>query len=219
MAITKKDISKFIPSRDIDDNVPQDEIQKEVLSGEISRDVRRLNAREIAKIALREKQANRIQAETGQRKYESAQIIKTADLSKPIIALPADQLSMAGTTKPEMLRLMHRLNINLNISLTKTDTYNLLAALLTCNEKQLEGLLANSKTPLAIKIIIKRLKDDYKTASTSTVEMVWDRLFGKSNMLMNLPSNMQGETGILPNQPVSREAYMIIRETLIGRGE
>jgi len=34
-------------------------------------------------------------------------------------------------------------------------------------------------------------------------------------MQLNLPEQQQLQTGIIPNVPVSREAYLIIRENLI----
>src|SRR5574343_1905003 len=116
---------------------------------------------------------NEFNQQRAEKKYQTAELTKSADLTKPIIALPAGSHSMAGTTKPEIAKLLHSLNINLNISLTKNDTYNLLATLLTCNETQLRALEKNNKVPLAVKIIIKRLLEDYKVASTATVEMVW----------------------------------------------
>ena len=41
-------------------------------------------------------------------------------------------------------------------------------------------------------------------------------IFGKGPMQLSLPEGQQQlQTGIIPNQPVSREAYLIIRENLI----
>ena len=44
-----------------------------------------------------------------------------------------------------------------------------------------------------------------------------NRLRYKGAMQLNLPEQTQTQTGILPNTPLSREAYIIIRETLIGQ--
>lgn len=124
-------------------------------------------------------------------------------------------LQMQGTTRPEILKLLNSLNINLNIQLTKNDTANLLACLLTCNEAQLMAIYNNKKVPLAIRIIIKRLQEDSRIGNIETIERLWDRIFGKNAMSLNLPEQAQIETGILPNVPVSREAYVIIRDTLM----
>lgn len=124
-------------------------------------------------------------------------------------------LQMQGTTRPEVLKLLTSLNINLNVQLSKQDTANLLACLLTCNEAQLAALYNNKKIPIVIKTVIKRLQEDAKLGNIETVEKLWDRVFGKNAMSLNLPEQTQLETGILPNVPVSREAYIVIRDTLL----
>lgn len=124
-------------------------------------------------------------------------------------------LQIQGTTRPEVLKLLTSLNINLNVQLSKQDTANLLACLLTCNEAQLAALYNNKKIPIVIKTVIKRLQEDAKLGNIDTVEKLWDRVFGKNAMSLNLPEQTQLETGILPNVPVSREAYIVIRDTLL----
>lgn len=124
-------------------------------------------------------------------------------------------LAMQGTTKPEVVRLLTSLNVNLNLQLTRTDTANLLACLLTANETQLNAIYKNKKVPVAVKTVIKRLIDDAKLGNIETVEKLWDRIFGKAGMMLNLPEQTQQMTGIIPNTPVSREAYIVIRDTLL----
>lgn len=120
-----------------------------------------------------------------------------------------------GTARQDVLKLLASLNINLNLQLTKSDTANLLACLLTCNESQLNAIYRNKKVPLAIKTVVKRLQADAETGDIETVEKLWDRIFGKNTMLLNLPEPAQLEKGIIPNTPVSREAYIVIRDTLL----
>lgn len=124
-------------------------------------------------------------------------------------------LQLQGASRPEMTKLLTSLNINLSVQLSKQDTANLLACLLTCNHSQLQALAANKKVPVAIKTVIKRLMDDEKLGNIETIEKLWDRIFGKGPMQLSLPESQQLQTGIIPNQPVSREAYLIIRDTLI----
>ena len=109
------------------------------------------------------------------------------------------------------------LGINANIYLTRSDTYNLLSCLLTCNETQLQAIYNNPKTPLAIKTVVLRLIQDAGTGDISTIERLWDRIFGKAMTAASLElpqSPVQG--GIIPKTVVSREAYTIIRDTIIG---
>ena len=124
-------------------------------------------------------------------------------------------LQLQGTSRPEITKLLTSLNINLSVQLSKQDTANLLACLLTCNESQLQALMNNKKIPVVIKTVIKRLIEDMKLGNIETVEKLWDRIFGKGAMQLNLPEQAQLQTGILPNVPISREAYIVIRDTLM----
>lgn len=124
-------------------------------------------------------------------------------------------LQLQGASRPEITKLLTSLNINLSVQLTKQDTANLLACLLTCNHSQLQALMTNKKVPVVIKTVIKRLIEDEKLGNIETIEKLWDRIFGKGPMQLNLPKQQQLQTGIIPNQPVSREAYILIRDTLI----
>lgn len=139
--------------------------------------------------------------------------------------------AVTGTTRPEIMKLMQKLNINLDVQLTRTDTQNFLATILTCNEKQLKALIDNPRIPIGIKIVIKRLLDDAKVGDMQALEKVWDRVFGKSALQVEPTNQVSGRKGsntqnpiqqgsllegIIPNQPISREAYILIRETVIG---
>lgn len=132
--------------------------------------------------------------------------------------------SLKGATRPEVAKLMQTLNINLDVALSKKDTADLLAALLTCNETQLEALEKNKKVPVVVKIVIKRIKEDLKNGSLTTIDYLWDRIFGKDSF--NAPAagtapdplsltRSSIRQGHIPDVPVSREAYILIRDTLI----
>lgn len=132
--------------------------------------------------------------------------------------------SLKGTTRPEIARLMQSLNINLDVQLSKADTANLLAALLTCNDTQLAALAKNKRVPIVIKTIIKRLQDDAKNGSIGTIDYIWEKVFGKGPLRQDETAAQQGTAenpfaalgqGIIPERPVSREAYILIRDTLI----
>ena len=71
------------------------------------------------------------------------------------------------------------------------------------------------KVPVVIKTVIKRLQEDAKLGNIDTVERLWDRVFGKNAMTLDLPERAQIDTGIIPNTPISREAYIVIRDSLI----
>lgn len=146
---------------------------------------------------------------------EIANAVAVEHGQQPMAENVAKQIMLSqGTTRPEVVRLLSSLNINLNLQLTKTDTANLLACLLTANNQQLTALYNNDKTPLAIKVVIKRLLLDAKLGETKTIESLWDRIFGKAGMQLDLPKESTA-AGIIPNTPVSREAYILIRESLL----
>lgn len=128
-------------------------------------------------------------------------------------------MALQGTTPKEVQRLLSSLNINTNMQLSKTDTHNLLATLLTCNESQLQALMNNKKVPIAVKIIIKRLLEDIKVGAIDTVERLWDRVFGKAapgGKAIPSTESMPPIEGLIPNTPVSREAYILIKDTIMG---
>ena len=128
----------------------------------------------------------------------------------------SDAQALRGTTRPEMAKLLSALNINIDLQLTKNDTANLLACLLTCNSTQLNALYSNAKVPIVIKTIIKRLLDESKNGNTDMIEKIWKRVFGDAPLQASMPEQSPvKQDGILPNQPISREAYIVIRDTLI----
>lgn len=143
-----------------------------------------------------------------QKAMASGQQVKPVDLN--------NVLKLQGTSRKEITALMASLGINTSIQLSKADTQNIVACLLTCNETQLHALISNKKVPIAAKVIIKRLLDDAKVGNIETVEKLWDRIFGKQGLVQALPEQQtQQMQGLIPNVPVSREAYILIRDTLI----
>lgn len=236
--IKKINISDILPSAG-----PLPNIHREALAAaETEKAEKRKTAKELADIKWREKQRlKRLKAnedipvgrtpyahrkiQEQEAKIELVEAIEEeyksrtsemAERSLPYHHGTGELLKMQGTTRGEVVKLMSSLNINLSLQLTKGDTANMLACLLTCNEQQLIALQKNSKIPIAIKIVIKRLLEDSSLGNMETIEKLWDRIFGKANMSLNLPDQAQ-VAGILPNTPVSREAYILIRETLIGQ--
>lgn len=135
----------------------------------------------------------------------------------PVSTEEAKRLLMQSkntTTRADVQKLLLDLGVNLDLRLTKTDTANLLATLLTCNAQQLEALKMNPKVPIAIKIVIKRLQEDADLGNMNALERIWDRVFGKASLTLDLPEQST-VAGIIPNTPISREAYVVIRETLL----
>lgn len=130
--------------------------------------------------------------------------------------------AMLTNRSPALSRLLDSLNIDLDMGLSKNDTDSLLAALLTATESQLETLSNNPAVPVVIKTLIRRLLADSARGDTATIERLWDRLFGKpaNALAIATPAQQQAvpaaDQSIIPSTPVSREAFLILRETLMG---
>jgi|WetSurMetagenome_2_1015567.scaffolds.fasta_scaffold18728_1 hypothetical protein len=201
----------------------------EQVQKEIEKEDQHLSALELTKLKQKEKarqlaDEKRVEAHgivDARVKEEMVNRKKTIDTldkiqhSVPDVIIPENAASAKSTTRKDVLRLLTSLNINMNLQLSKSDMYNLLACLMTANEKQLEILSQNGKIPIAIKIVIKRLQQDVKDGNMSTLERLWDRIYGSQPMITNLPdgaNSVFSKSGILPNQPISREAYVEIRK-------
>lgn len=123
------------------------------------------------------------------------------------------------TTRIEMQQLLLALNLNASNQMTSKETADLLKTLLTCNETQLQALYSNAKLPIALKIIIKRVLQDVKNGNTETVERLWDRIFGKTGMSDTVQAGTESASinSIIPGAPISREAYIFIKDTIIDK--
>lgn len=217
-------IGAIIP--DHDDTDPNSEVDyAEVINQEIEADQQRMTAADLARIKLKEKnalQSKKVKSEKERRQIaqniEEIEVLQDSPAAQRFLAGGESDLSpYAGTTRRDVVKLLSDLNINMSLYLSRADTYNLLSCLLTCNETQLDAIYNNNKVPVAIKIVIKRLKEDAKLGNIDTLERLWDRVFGKNQTAasIQLPDGVQ--QGLLPNTLVSREAYMIIRDTIIGQ--
>lgn len=229
----KDEITDLLPNRGNTMNYQLSSERESHIDELITAEHNKLTAREIAKAKLRERrQLEKLeeraknpestltpkQQQRLKEKRDNVELLDAIDTTAHIINVPEQALPLLGTTKTEVAKLLTSLNINLNLNLTKNDTYNLLSCLLTCNEAQLNAIYSNKKVPIAVKTVIKRLLDDAKIGNIDTVEKLWDRVFGKNNqMTLEMPQAKQTMPGILPNTVVSREAYTIIRETILGK--
>lgn len=170
--------------------------------------------------ALRERQRAKIEEiEALEAENVADEFIRERTAARPLARTRTSLRGMVdfqSTTPTEVQALLANLGINLNLHLTKNDTANLLSCLLTCNEQQLLGLMDNRKVPIAIKTVIKRLLDDASKGNMATVEKLWDRVFGKTAMVETNSLPEGSMPGLIPNRPISREAYIVIRDTVIN---
>lgn len=136
----------------------------------------------------------------------------SAGLSETYMDMAPDMPRPFGRTDGD--QLLRSLGIQTSVQLTRNDTFNLLASLMGCTESQIDALLKNKNVPLAVKTILRRLRDDCAEGDTALVERLWDRLYGKGPLRDDLPGAGLVESRVLPGHPMSREAYAIIVENL-----
>lgn len=225
----KESLSELLPDRGDPDAT---EMSRREVGREADEQEGRLNAASLARMKARERRelekAERSVGEKAERHrarlMENISDIEAAEASPEaqrfLSAGPSDLAPYSGTTRREVAQLLSSLNINLNLNLSRQDTHNLLGCLLTANESQLEALYDNSRIPLAVKTIIKRIMDDSKTGNIDTIERLWDRIFGKPAQDCGAALQTASQSaipGVIPGQPVSREALVVIRDTVFGR--
>lgn len=240
----KDQIASMLPDRDEqDENYEASELTAEHLDEAADNKEAKFNAATLARMKMREKielekaerrkteptygmtakqkEKHELEQQRIQENITELEVIESSPEAQQFLSGGFSDLSpYAGTTKREVVKLLDSLNINLSLNLSQADTHNLLGCLLTCNEQQLTALYNNNRIPLAIKTVIKRMMEDAKLGNIETVEKLWDRIFGKAGKATlelpaaSLPNVAQG---IIPNTIVSREAYTIIRDTIIGR--
>lgn len=131
----------------------------------------------------------------------------------------------SSTVPSAVSALMKDIGVNLELKFSRQDTYDLMSVLLTCSESQLEAMMENRRMPVMVKSIIKAILDDYKNGRISTVEKLWNRLFGPS-LSEQLSQPAQGGTtinvlSVVPGigsgtRPISREGYALIRDKVFG---
>lgn len=216
-------ISSILPDRDESDPNQSVDYEK-AIDQELEQEKQKRTAADLARIKLKEKQALESKKQKSEQERQQIaqniaeiEVLQDSPAAQRFLAGGENDLSpYAGTTRRDVVKLLSDLNINTSLYLTRADTYNLLSCLLTCNETQLDAIYANKKVPLAIKIVIKRLKDDARVGNIETLERLWDRVFGKNQTAASIQLPEGVNPGLLPNTLVSREAYMIIRDTIIG---
>lgn len=224
-SILRKGITDILPDSGEDPNLAVD--MDAVVDKALDEERMAMTASDLARIRLRKRKeaaSAKKQSEEEHRKVvEDLQIVEDVQEcpeAQAFLAGGVSDVSAAsrGTMRKDVVKLLNSLNINASLYLTRSDTYNLLSCLLTCNERQLDAIYSNPLTPLAIKTVVKRLKEDARYGNIETLERLWDRVFGKgvASADLQLPEASVSAPGLVPKTLVSREAYMIIRETVLG---
>lgn len=148
-------------------------------------------------------------------------------VQQPIVNPEEAQVMFTGqyahlnsTSSPYIQKLLHSLNIDETVKLSKTDLSDLLSTVMMMNEDQLNGMMKDKKIPVVIRILIRALYNDMRIGNLDTLDKLWDRIFGKPSQHQTVEdSRVSILSEVLPgvqNGPVSREAYILIKDKLLG---
>ena len=136
------------------------------------------------------------------------------------VMLTGQYAHLNSTTSPYIQNLLKRMNIDETVKLTKADLSDLLSTVMMMNEDQLAEMVKNKKIPVVIRILIRALYNDMRVGNLDTLDKLWDRIFGKPSQHQTVEDS---RTTVLadvlpgiPNGPVSREAYILIKDKLLG---
>lgn len=117
--------------------------------------------------------------------------------------------------------------------MSRADLAAVLEVLLSADEDELRRLHDRPDTPTSLKTIIRRVLADMQSGSLKALQSLWDRLYGRAPLTApdaasavspsspSSPSQSSQQAlqdvlqGVLPQTPVSREAYIVIRDTLM----
>ena len=90
-------------------------------------------------------------------------------------------------------------------SISKHEAYRLMTHLLSCSITELQTISRHPEIPASILIFIKGIFVDLNLGRTVVVEKLWDRLWGKSIISMEI--NGAKGNPMIPDKPMSRLAY------------
>lgn len=117
--------------------------------------------------------------------------------------------------------------------MSRADLAAVLEVLLSADEASLRRLHDRPDTPTSLKTVIRRVLADMQSGSLKALHGLWDRLYGRTPLTASpassvpsagqpgSPAQQPGQLlqdalqGVLPSSPVSREAYIVIRDTLM----
>ena len=105
--------------------------------------------------------------------------------------------------KPSLYKtLREATGVKVGHELEKEDYYNVIQWVLEQNTATLEGLIrgsdgkANKETPLWLLNIISAINSDIRYGRTATVEMIFDRVFGKATQTIESEVNVTNNTDL-----------------------
>ena len=100
--------------------------------------------------------------------------------------------------------------------ISREDANKLLWHMMCCNKTDFEAMSRNTDLPISILSQIFAIAEDLKNKRTNTVDKIWDRLYGKSPLKVEL-SGPQG-IPLIPKGPMSRKDYEKLLDELESTG-
>lgn len=123
--------------------------------------------------------------------------------------------------KPSMYKQLKDLTgKKVDYELSKEDYYNTIRFLMERSKSELNSIMKdanenpNSKTPIWVCNIIAAIFSDIRYGRTSTVEMIFDRLFGKSTQPIEGDLNMSGAVNVVDFSKLSTDELVQYNQLL-----
>lgn len=123
--------------------------------------------------------------------------------------------------KPSLYRKIKELTKkHVDVELSKEDFYNVLRWVLEQNEETLKPLFVgsdgkpNNETPLWLLSVISAIRNDIRYGKTATIEMIFDRIFGKATQVVE--SDVQLTSNRVDLSSLTTEELLQLN-TLLGK--
>ena len=116
---------------------------------------------------------------------------------------PGETHNPNGRPKKIITRLSEQIGMEFGIELSKADMYQLIQWALERNEPELTQITENAENPMFLINIAECLINDKKNKRLTTVETIFDRVFGKPKQATELTGKDGG--------PIQTESKQIIK--------
>lgn len=100
--------------------------------------------------------------------------------------------------------------------ISREDANKLLSHILSCNKTEFESMARNIDLPVSIVCQMVAIAEDMKNKKCDNVNKIWDRLYGKAPMMIELAG--ASGTPLIPDIPMSRVALQELLKTIQQNG-
>lgn len=118
-----------------------------------------------------------------------------------------------GRKKSIAKQFMKELGVELDIIISREDSLKIMQAIMSCNLSQLADIENNENCPVSILTFISSIRADIKHGRTQTLEMLWDKVYGKNVQSVMVTTNT--DLPLNEGQRITREQYLKLKERMV----